>query len=121
MELMKLILYKKVVKSLEAVEPHVRLVAEQQHIDHQFSAHEDEDYSVEDENDDDYNDSHDGELSFDYGESKETAEAGHATHSPTEEFFDRSKGDYSSFPGEIQRPVSQSSPLFPGERQRPAP
>ncbi|KAI4973906.1 hypothetical protein ZWY2020_041687 [Hordeum vulgare] len=108
-------------QSLEAVEPHVRLAAEQQHIDHQFSALEDEDYSVEDENDDDYNDSHDGERSFDYGESKETTEAGHASHSPTEEFFDRSKGDYSSFPGERQRPVSQSTPLFPGERQRPAP
>jgi hypothetical protein len=77
-------LFRKGVKSLEAVEPHVRLAAEQQHIDHQFSALEDEDYSVEDENDDDYNDSHDGELSFDYGESKETAEAGHASRSPTE-------------------------------------
>nr|CAB3453910.1 unnamed protein product [Digitaria exilis] len=62
-------------KSLEAVEPHVRLAAEQQHIDHQFSALEEEDYLVEDENDDDYNDSHDGELSFDYGENKE-AESG---------------------------------------------
>nr|BAJ86286.1 predicted protein [Hordeum vulgare subsp. vulgare] len=109
-------LFKKGVKSLEAVEPHVRLAAEQQHIDHQFSALEDEDYSVEDENDDDYNDSHDGELSFDYGESKETAEAGHASHSPTEEFFDRNKGDYSSFPGERQRPVSQSAPLFPEKK-----
>lgn len=77
-------LFRKGVKSLEAVEPHVRLAAEQQHIDHQFSALEDEDYSVEDENDDDYNDSHDGELSFDYGESKESAEAGHASRSPTE-------------------------------------
>ncbi|VAI19573.1 unnamed protein product [Triticum turgidum subsp. durum] len=109
-------LFRKGVKSLEAVEPHVRLAAEQQHIDHQFSALEDEDYSVEDENDDDYNGSHDGELSFDYGESKETAEAGHASRSPTEEFFDRSKGDYSSFPGERQRPVSQSAPLFPEKK-----
>ncbi|KAI5005856.1 hypothetical protein ZWY2020_033099 [Hordeum vulgare] len=63
----QLYLFKKGVKSLEAVEPHVRLAAEQQHIDHQFSALEDEDYFVEDKNDDDYNDSHDGELSFDYG------------------------------------------------------
>jgi hypothetical protein len=77
-------LFRKGVKSLEAVEPHVRLAAEQQHIDHQFSALEEEDYSVEDENDDDYNDSHDGELSFDYGENKEAAEAGHASRSPTE-------------------------------------
>jgi hypothetical protein len=77
-------LFRKGVKSLEAVEPHVRLAAEQQHIDHQFSALEEEDYSVEDENDDDYTDSHDGELSFDYGENKEATEAGHASRSPTE-------------------------------------
>ncbi|KAM0892210.1 hypothetical protein ACQ4PT_025900 [Festuca glaucescens] len=109
-------LFRKGVKSLEAVEPHVRLAAEQQHIDHQFSALEEEDYSVEDENDDDYNDSHDGELSFDYGENKEAAEAGHASRSPTEEFFDRSKGDYSSFASERQRLVSQSAPLFPEKK-----
>ncbi|GJM98320.1 hypothetical protein PR202_ga15316 [Eleusine coracana subsp. coracana] len=72
-------LFRKGLKSLEAVEPHVRLAAEQQHIDHQFSALEEEDYNVEDENDDDYNDSHDGELSFDYGENKETGEAGDAS------------------------------------------
>jgi hypothetical protein len=60
-------LFSKGVKSLEAVEPHVRLAVEQQHIDHQFSALEEEDYLIEDDNDDDYNDSHDGELSSDYG------------------------------------------------------
>lgn len=72
-------MFRKGLKSLEAVEPHVRLAAEQQHIDHQFSALEEEDYYVEDENDDEYNDSHDGELSFDYGENKETGEAGDAS------------------------------------------
>ncbi|KAL5200983.1 hypothetical protein ABZP36_035337 [Zizania latifolia] len=111
-------LFRKGLKSLEAVEPHVRLAAEQQHIDHQFSALE-EDYNVEDENDDDYNDSHDGEVSFhsfDYGENREDTEAGHASRSPTEEFFDRSKADYSSFPGERQRSGSQSAPLFPEKK-----
>ena len=77
-------LFRKGVKSLEAVEPHVRLAAEQQHIDHQFSALQEEDLSVEDENYDDYNDSHDGELSFDYGENKEATEASYAARSPTE-------------------------------------
>lgn len=77
-------LFRKGVKSLEAVEPHVRLAAEQQHIDHQFSALEEEDYLVEDENDDDYNDSHDGELSFDYGENKEAEESGNASRNHTE-------------------------------------
>jgi hypothetical protein len=76
-------LFRKGLKSLEAVEPHVRLAAEQQHIDHQFSALE-EDYYVEDENEDDYNDSHDGELSFDYGENKETGEAVDASRARTE-------------------------------------
>ncbi|KAG8057343.1 hypothetical protein GUJ93_ZPchr0002g26365 [Zizania palustris] len=108
-------LFRKGLKSLEAVEPHVKLAAEQQHIDHQFSALE-EDYNVEDENDDDYNDSHDGELSFDYGENKEDMEAGHAPRSPTEEFFDRSKAEYSSFAGERQRSGSQSAPLFPEKK-----
>jgi hypothetical protein len=77
-------LFRKGVKSLEAVEPHVRLAAEQQHIDHQFSALEEEDYVVEDENDDEYNDSHDGELSFDYGENKETEKSGTASRNHTE-------------------------------------
>ncbi|KAK3133797.1 hypothetical protein QOZ80_6AG0541170 [Eleusine coracana subsp. coracana] len=109
-------LFRKGLKSLEAVEPHVRLAAEQQHIDHQFSALEEEDYNVEDENDDDYNDSHDGELSFDYGENKETGEAGHASRGRTEDFFNRSKEEYSSAPLDRQRVVSQSAPLFPEKK-----
>uniref|UniRef100_A0A0E0M371 BAR domain-containing protein n=1 Tax=Oryza punctata TaxID=4537 RepID=A0A0E0M371_ORYPU len=108
-------LFRKGLKSLEAVEPHVRLAAEQQHIDHQFSALDEEDYSVDDENEDDYNDSHE-ELSFDYGENKEGTEAGHASRSPTEELLDRSKAEYSSFPGERQRSGSQSAPLFPEKK-----
>ncbi|KAG2636089.1 uncharacterized protein At2g33490-like isoform X2 [Panicum virgatum] len=109
-------LFRKGLKSLEAVEPHVRLAAEQQHIDHQFSALEEEDYFVEDENDDDYNDSHDGELSFDYGENKEVEESVNASRSHTEEFFNRAKEEYSSIPHERQRIVSQSAPLFPEKK-----
>ncbi|XP_006660822.1 uncharacterized protein At2g33490-like [Oryza brachyantha] len=108
-------LFRKGLKSLEAVEPHVRLAAEQQHIDHQFSALDEEDYSVDDENDDDYNDSHE-ELSFDYGENKEGTEAGHTSRSPTEELLDRSKAEHLSFPGERQRSGSQSAPLFPEKK-----
>ena len=40
----------------------------------------------------------------------------HLTFLFSQEFFDRSKGDYSSFPGERQRPVSQSAPLFPEKK-----
>ncbi|XP_062199993.1 uncharacterized protein At2g33490-like isoform X2 [Phragmites australis] len=109
-------LFRKGLKSLEAVEPHVRLAAEQQHIDHQFSALEEEDYYVEDENDDDYNDSHDGELSFDYGDTKEAEETDNASRSHTEDFFNRSRDEYSSVPRERQRAVSQSAPLFPEKK-----
>ncbi|XP_020261137.1 uncharacterized protein At2g33490-like isoform X2 [Asparagus officinalis] len=55
--------FRKGVKSLELVEPHVKVVAEQQHIDYQFSGLED-DYA---EDDDENCYSYDGELSFDYG------------------------------------------------------
>ena len=80
--------FKKAVKSLEAVEPHVKWVTEQQHIDYQFSGLDDgeeyeyddddddnDDDEEEDEDDDDDEDDEDyddndvrdnGELSFDY-------------------------------------------------------
>lgn len=59
--------FRKGLKSLEAVEPHVKLVTEHQHIDYQFSGLEDDDAEEGDDDDgDDAND--DGELSFDYGQ-----------------------------------------------------
>nr|XP_010943739.1 uncharacterized protein At2g33490 isoform X1 [Elaeis guineensis] len=65
-------LFRKGVKSLEVVEPHVKAVAEQQHIDYLFSGLED-DTDDDDDDDDDvddtrYDGSDDGELSFDYGQ-----------------------------------------------------
>lgn len=84
----QLCFFKKAVKSLEAVEPHVKWVTEQQHIDYQFSGLDDgeeyeyddddddnDDDEEEDEDDDDDEDDEDyddndvrdnGELSFDY-------------------------------------------------------
>ena len=44
--------FRKALKSLEVVEPHVKVVSEQQHIDYQFSGLEDND--TEDYDDDDY-------------------------------------------------------------------
>lgn len=58
--------FKKAFKSLEAVEPNVKMVSEQQHIDYQFSGLEDDD--GDDEEDDGYDTNDDGELSFDYGQ-----------------------------------------------------
>ena len=65
--------FRKGLKTLEAVEPHVKLVTEQQHIDYKFSGLEDDDDGSgdgedEDNGDSDYNVQDDGELSFDYGQ-----------------------------------------------------
>lgn len=71
---------RKALKSLEAIEPHVKLVAEEQHIDYQFSGLEDDDG---DDEDDDYDDDDaeggsesqdDSELSFDYGQNNQGQE-----------------------------------------------
>ncbi|PSR84731.1 BAR domain protein [Actinidia chinensis var. chinensis] len=69
----QLCFFRKGLKTLEAVEPHVKLVTEQQHIDYKFSGLEDDDDgsgdSEDEGNDDsDYNVQYDGELSFDYGQ-----------------------------------------------------
>lgn len=68
----QLCFFKKALKSLEAIEPHVKFVTEQQHIDYQFSGLEDEDGDDGNENDDDDDELSDvfddGELSFDYGQ-----------------------------------------------------
>ncbi|KAL3834000.1 hypothetical protein ACJIZ3_008736 [Penstemon smallii] len=73
----------KALRSLEAVEPHVRLVAEQQHIDYQFSGLKDDGGGIYEYDDDDDSESDsggdsdtedgsethdDGELSFDNGQ-----------------------------------------------------
>lgn len=70
--------FRKGLKSLETIEPHVKLVTEQQHIDYPFNGLED-DAADDSENDDDDSDDSDegnvdngyeahddGELSFDY-------------------------------------------------------
>lgn len=59
---MQLSFFRKGLKSLEAVDSHVRSVAEQQRIDYHFGALEDK---LED-GEDVYNNKEDGELSFDY-------------------------------------------------------
>nr|GLL40509.1 uncharacterized protein At2g33490-like isoform X1 [Ipomoea trifida] len=71
--------FRKAVKSLEEIEPHVKLVTELQHIDYPFSGLGDDswDDTVDDDNDgydtyeskDESGSDDDGELSFDYGQS----------------------------------------------------
>ncbi|KAK8466106.1 hypothetical protein PHAVU_008G000700 [Phaseolus vulgaris] len=70
----QLCFFKKSVKSLETVEPHLKSVTEQQHIDYQFSGLDEEDGYEGDYGDDDgggYDDNDDGELSFDYGQTEQ--------------------------------------------------
>lgn len=64
---------RKALKSLESIEPHVKVVAEEQHIDYQFSGLED-DYGNDDYDEYDDDDAEvgsesqdDSELSFDHG------------------------------------------------------
>lgn len=65
---MQLNFFRKGLKSLEAVDTHVRSVAERQHIDYQFSGLEDDE--VED-GEDSYYSNEAGELSFDYRQNKQ--------------------------------------------------
>lgn len=59
--------FRRGLKSLESVEPHVRRVTEQQHIDYQFSGLEDDDVEDgEDDGENSYSAYDAGELSFDY-------------------------------------------------------
>ena len=53
-------------KCLEALEPHVKAIAEKQHIDYQFSGLEDDASDNDDYSSDQDDCSDDGELSFDY-------------------------------------------------------
>ncbi|KAJ8439106.1 hypothetical protein Cgig2_027032 [Carnegiea gigantea] len=92
----QLAFFRKALKALEVVEPHVKLVAEQQHIDYQFSGLDDE--SEDDNNDDDDGEeSHrvssassissmgdDGELSFDYRHSNQQRNPASAIGNATE-------------------------------------
>ncbi|XP_012568744.1 uncharacterized protein At2g33490-like isoform X2 [Cicer arietinum] len=63
--------FKKAVKSLDTVEPHIKSVTEEQHIDYHFSGLEEEDGDEGEEDDDGYDENDDGELSFDYGQSEQ--------------------------------------------------
>lgn len=66
--------FRKALKYLEEIEPHVKLVTEQQYIDYHFSGLEDDDGedAVNDGDHDskDDSESHDGELSFDHGQNE---------------------------------------------------
>ena len=59
--------FRKGLKYLETIEPHVKAVADREHIDYVFSGLEDDDTGEEDDEDYySYDSNDDGELSFDY-------------------------------------------------------
>ncbi|KAJ6702155.1 hypothetical protein OIU74_013332 [Salix koriyanagi] len=138
----QLCFFKKALKSLEAVEPHVKLITEQQHIDYHFSGLDDDgrDDVVDDDDDEDYDDANDdGELSFDYGQNDQDQEISTpkksmefvqldsedvtfpqvATLEMTKEYIDRSYRTSFSFKGEL-RTGTQSAPLFAETTSDPA-
>ncbi|XP_039035508.1 uncharacterized protein At2g33490-like isoform X2 [Hibiscus syriacus] len=106
-------LFKKALKSLEEVEPHVQKITEQQHIDYHFSGLEDDgddgDYDEFYKNDDD--DEDDNELSFDYRQNDQDHNMIPASRHSMEENPERTHRHSFSF-GEERRNISQSAPLF---------
>ncbi|KAH9627244.1 hypothetical protein KSS87_018520 [Heliosperma pusillum] len=116
--------FRKAVKSLEAVEPHVQLVTRQQHIDYQFSGLDDED-SEDDEDDNDNDDDDDtdassvqdeGDLTFDYHHN-----ASHFTNisSVKTSMQENAKGHQNPLAGD-RKILSQSAPLISQRQFDPA-
>ncbi|GKC29477.1 putative arfaptin homology domain/BAR domain protein [Tanacetum coccineum] len=90
--------FRKALKSLEAIEPHVKLVTQQQHIDYQFSGLEDDDrdsfYLTDDEDcedDSDYATEY-GELSFDYS-GRPRADTRQTTSAPLSQWSNTEPGE----------------------------
>ncbi|KAA8530072.1 hypothetical protein F0562_004781 [Nyssa sinensis] len=75
--------FRKGLKSLEAVEPHIRLIAEKQHIDYQLSGLDDGE-EEEDEGANSYETNDYGELSFDYRQNKQGLDAVSASRNSME-------------------------------------
>lgn len=140
----QLAFFRKALKALEVVEPHVKLVAEQQHIDYQFSGLDDD--SEDDNNDDDDDDGQesdrvssassissmgdDGELSFDYRHSNQQHNPASAIGNTAELDLDNTlpsvsrryftkenlKVGYEESFMQERRMLSQSAPLFPQQK-----
>lgn len=113
--------FRKAIKTLEAVEPHVKLATQQQHIDYQFSGLDDdgtedgEDDEDNDEDDDSYTSSDEGdkELSFDYRRDDPWPKLLSASRSNLEENMKSSYKD--SFMVDPKM-LSRSAPLLPQQK-----
>ncbi|KAM0947110.1 hypothetical protein DsansV1_C08g0082671 [Dioscorea sansibarensis] len=128
--------FRKGVKSLETVEPHVQVVAEQQHIEIHFSELEDDTDDDDDDDDDDCVYYEDGEPFLNYrrnarGQDGSTSRTSmeldqvERTRSPalaaeaSREYRDRSRADYLSF-GQEPSFGTQSAPLFTDQKFEPS-
>ncbi|KAF4397542.1 hypothetical protein G4B88_027282 [Cannabis sativa] len=129
--------FRKGLKSLEAIEPHLRVVTEQQHIEYQFSGLEDNDGEDAEDDGENENDSNEyRELSFDYRpnrqgldvstsrNSMEVDDDGNLSPQPskvenTEMILDRNQGDFKVSSRE-PRVSSYSAPVFAEKKFDPA-
>ncbi|XP_020246385.1 uncharacterized protein At2g33490-like isoform X2 [Asparagus officinalis] len=128
--------FRKGLKYLEDVEPHVKIVAEHEHIDYQFSGLEDDD--TEDDGDYySYDENEDGELSFDYGQNDrdqdslssstnsmeldqvEESVTRTSTTEPAKENIERSSTEWPNF-YKRGNAGSISAPIFPDKRPDPS-
>ncbi|OMO85461.1 hypothetical protein CCACVL1_10161 [Corchorus capsularis] len=126
--------FRKGFKSLEAIEPHVRQVTEQQHIDYQFSGLEDDDG---DDGEIAYDPNEDGELSFDYRVNEKALDVASASRNSmevdevglsfpqtlkmenAEVNLEKSYGEI-HIPSREHRVGSHSAPIFPERKLDPA-
>lgn len=111
--------FRKGVKSLENVEPHVKVVAEQQHIDYDFIGLEEDD--SEDGEDNDYysGGGEDSELSFDYGQNEYVHGLDSSNRNSAEEVLEQSHGELPPFvKGTIS--LTQSAPILPDKKFEPS-
>ncbi|XP_072964938.1 uncharacterized protein At2g33490-like [Typha angustifolia] len=116
--------FRKGVKSLEVVEPHVKVVAEQQHIDYQFCGLEDEnsnedDGDIEDDNSGGYDGNDYRELSFDYCQNDHRQDVSSMSRNSMEESLDKNQADFlPSSRG--PRDGIQSAPILPDKKIEPS-
>ncbi|XWS43968.1 hypothetical protein CRYUN_Cryun15aG0004500 [Craigia yunnanensis] len=126
--------FRKGLKSLEEIEPHVKQVTEQQHIDYQFSGLEDDDGE---DGEIAYDPTEDGELSFDYRANEKGVDVTSASRNsmevdevslsfPLTSKMENSEVNPEKSLGDIQvssrehRVGSHSAPIFPERKLDPA-
>ncbi|KAL0905153.1 hypothetical protein M5K25_027337 [Dendrobium thyrsiflorum] len=107
------------VKSLEIVEPHVKALAEQRHIDYDFIVSEEDDSEDGEGNNYCYDVNEDSELSFDYGQNEHIHGLGSTNRNSAEQLLEQSHGELPPFVrGTIS--VSQSAPILPDKKYEPS-